>query len=79
MKPLRYSRHARNRLRLWRLNPDVVADVINEPEAVTPSVRGRCNAWKRVERRWVRVTFVDEGAEIAVVTVTVRRQGPEGA
>ena len=79
MKPLRLSRHARNRLRLWRLDQDVVAGVVGGPDAITPSVKGRQNAWKRIEGRWVRVTFIDEGAEIAVVTVTVRRAGPEGA
>ena len=79
MKPLRYSRHARDWLRLWHLDQDTVGGVVSRPDAVTPSVKGRQNAWKRIEGRWVRVTFIDEGAEIAVVTVTVRRRGPEGA
>lgn len=79
MKPVRLTRHARNRLRLWHLADDVIIDAIASPDIVTPSVRGRGNAWKLSDGRWIRVTFIDEGAEIVVVTVTIRRRGPEGA
>ena len=78
LEPLRYSRHARNRLRLWRLDHDTIAEAIDRSDAVTPSVKGRQNAWKRLDGRWVRVTFIDEVAEFAVVTVTVRRGGAGG-
>ncbi|MBI2910722.1 MAG: hypothetical protein HYY05_01160 [Chloroflexi bacterium] len=44
-------------------------------DLVTASYHGRWNAWKQTERGWVRVPYVDVGAERVVITVTPRRRG----
>jgi hypothetical protein len=73
---IRFSRHARNRLRYWELSPDEVASALNEPDATVLDRRGRTNAWKRTSQGWLRVTYIDEGTTRVVVTVVLRQRGP---
>jgi hypothetical protein len=49
---------------------------IRTPDTVSPSVRSRSNAWKHIGDHWIRITFLDDGAAVVVITVTVRRRGP---
>lgn len=51
-------------------------EILASPDLLTPSHSGRQNAWKRTERGWVSVTFVDEGSTRVVITVTPRHRGP---
>jgi len=75
--PIYLTRHARNRLRFWRLTEDDIRAVLDEPSYRTPSEHGRLNAWKETERGWIRVSFIDEGSRRVVITVTIRRVGPD--
>lgn len=72
------SRHAKNRMRLWELDPTDVLAALAAPDRVTPSRGGRHHAWQYSRARWLRVTYADEGGTRVVITVTVRRHGPEG-
>jgi hypothetical protein len=71
------TRHARNRLRLWKLTEVDVSETLAAPDEVTSSHHGRRNAWKNLEGRWLRVTFIQEDDTITVITATIRRRGPE--
>ena len=75
-KPLRYTRHARNRIRWHALDRDLIETCVSGPDQVTPSVFGRRNYWLRFETSFLRVTIAEEGDALAVVTVAVRRRGP---
>jgi hypothetical protein len=75
---IRFTRHARNRMRLYRLTEADVSDALRQPHHVTPTSRGEQHAWKHVPTGWLRVTYVEEHQTLVVViTVTVRRRGPE--
>ena len=50
---------------------------IRGPDAVTPSHDRRTNAWARHGDQWLRVTYAEVGGRIEVVTVTLRKHGPE--
>jgi hypothetical protein len=63
-------------MRHWKIAEDQVAAIIAEPDATTPGVRGRTNAWKRHGDEWIRVTYIPDGGVIVVVTVTPKRRGP---
>jgi hypothetical protein len=79
---LRFSGHARNRMRPWRVTGEEVEQVLADPDTRTPSVRGRSNAWKLLGGRWLRVIHVADGPDVIVVTVTAMQRGPrkdEGA
>jgi hypothetical protein len=78
MESIRFTRHARNRLRLWKLSEADVTEVLRRPDRTTPTSHpGRTNAWKRVGDRWLRVTFTVEGETTVVITVTPRGRGLE--
>lgn len=75
--PIYLTLHARNRLRFWRLTEGDVKGVLDDPSYLTRSERGRLNAWKESERGWIRVGFIDEVNRRVIITVTVRRSGPD--
>ena len=82
--PIRYTRHARNRLRLHRLTREYVEAVLAQPAALTPDEDGKENAWgestpylAQKGYRAMTVTFIVEGERTVIITVTPRRRGPE--
>jgi hypothetical protein len=64
---IRFSRHARNKLRLYKLTPADVEDAINLGE--------RLNQGDKLESRYekLRVIWVEIGLYIFVVTVIRKR------
>jgi hypothetical protein len=48
--------------------------VIVNPDSLEKSVKGRSNAFKFINGRYLRVTFKEDLDHILVVTVTVRRK-----
>lgn len=74
---IRLTRHARNRMRLWQLTETEVTEALRHPEQVTPSSHGQRHAWKQTAQGWLRVTYAEEDETFIVITVTVRRRGPE--
>ena len=69
-RPTIYSRHVRRRMRLYHISPLQVTEVVTTPEALGPSIKGRMNATKTVEGRRIRVTYLEEDREYAIITVT---------
>jgi len=51
-----------------------VESVIENPDSLEKSVKGRLNAYKFVGDRYLRVTFREEVGHVVVVTVTVRKK-----
>jgi hypothetical protein len=77
-KPLRYTRHARSRMRWNAISSDLIETCVSSPDQVTPSVLARRNCWLRLGDSFLRVTIAEEEDALAVVTVAVRRRGPGG-
>jgi hypothetical protein len=71
----RLTRHARNRMRLYHLTEAEVSDALRQPDRVTSTSHGEQHAWKPIPRSWLRITKADQ--TIIIITVTVRRRGPE--
>lgn len=74
MKPLRYDRHAKRRMKEREVTEEEVEITIGEPEYIEPSVKGRQNAYKFIGSRFLRVTFKEETNNILVITVTIRKR-----
>lgn len=72
------GRHAKNKLRRYRdrLVEAEITAAIEHPDEVTPSEKGRSNAWKQRETDWIRVTYRTHGNRIDVVTITLKDRGP---
>ena len=60
VRPIRITRHARNRMRRQRISEELIHVTLRAPEWEEPSVAGRVNRWKRVEDGFLRVTCRDE-------------------
>jgi hypothetical protein len=78
------TRHVRNvlRSRLFREYGITLSDAISTletPDAVTPTDHGHLNAWRNLGSIWLSVTYVQEGQRTIIVTITVRKRGPEGS
>ena len=76
-KPLRFTRHARNRMRKQEVRRHLVETCVSAPELVTSSILGRKNHWRRHDEGYLRVTIAEENEALVVATVTIRRNLPE--
>ena len=74
MKPIRFDRHARKRMRDREVTPEEAEMTIREPEYTEPSVKGRTNVFKSIGGRFLRVTLKEESDHILVITVTMRKK-----
>lgn len=73
----RFTRHARHRMRLYRLTDDEVINALTQPDRLTPTGHGEQHAWKQIPTGWLRITFAEEHQDEVVITVTIRRHGLE--
>ncbi len=67
---VRFTRHARNRLRLYALGEADVLAALSAPAGSAPSVKGRTNTWAECAGEWLRVTWIKEVGGVTVITVT---------
>ncbi len=59
----------------WRkISEANVRDTLLFPEAIENSIKGRKNAFKHVENKWLKVTFKEENDNIVVVTVIDKKR-----
>ena len=56
------------------VSEDETESSIENPDFCEPSVKGRMNAFKFINGRYLRVTFKKEADYIMIITVTVRRK-----
>jgi hypothetical protein len=64
-------------MRLYHLTEADVSDTMRQPDGMTPTRPGEQHIWKQIPRGWLRVMCVPEDQTTIVITVTVRRRGPE--
>ncbi len=67
-----FSRHARRQMKWRGISEAEVKDTVSDPEAVEDSISGRKNALKHIGKKWLKVTFVEEGDRIIIVTAIDR-------
>ncbi|MEW6417861.1 MAG: DUF4258 domain-containing protein [Nitrospirota bacterium] len=64
MKPIKYTRHARNRMRWHKISEEEVNSAIEKAEFLESSVEGRLNAWTKISDKFLRVTYKEERVEV---------------
>ena len=74
MKPLRFTRHARNRIRRDQVLRNTVASAIEHPDFLLPNKEGRLEAVKRLGKEHLRIIFKEESRYIVVITVILRKR-----
>ena len=75
MKPIRLTRHAKNRMRWRRVAEEEVTKVLGAPEWTESTRFGRMNAFAEVEGRLIKVTYVDEEDALIVISVLATERG----
>jgi len=75
VKTIKYTRHARNRMRLHGISENEVESAIKKPEYFGPSIEGRFNAWVEAAGRFLRVTYKEEENRFVVISAVKKRKG----
>jgi hypothetical protein len=78
MKPIRYTRHAKNRKRWHKISDQHIELCISDPEWTERSIYGRINAWKRIGDRFLKVSYVEEEKEFLIISTVFKRKIPRG-
>jgi Domain of unknown function (DUF4258) len=64
-----FSRHARRQMKWRRVSEAEVLSVLNAPDRIEQSIDERRNAYKLVDNRLLKVTYMEEEGDVVVVTV----------
>ena len=74
MKPITYTRHARNRMRQHMISEAEVESCLETPEHSEPSSESRLNAWVEVAGKFLRVTYKEEKNGFLVITAVKKKK-----
>jgi hypothetical protein len=74
MKAIRYTRHARNRMRQHRITEAEVKSCLEAPEYCEPSSEGRLNAWVGLYGKFLRVTYREDEDGFLVITAVKKKK-----
>jgi hypothetical protein len=74
-KMIKYTRHAKNRMRLHRLTEAEIESAIDNSDFIEPSSEGKLNAWKKVSEKYLRVTFKEEAGKVLIITAVKKKKG----
>ncbi|TLD40157.1 MAG: hypothetical protein JETT_3582 [Candidatus Jettenia ecosi] len=67
---LNFSRHAKRRMKWRGISEEDVYFIVNNPDKIEESIKGRTNAYKSLGKRYIKVTykkFVDKILIISAV------------
>ncbi len=64
-----FSRHVRRQMKWREISEDEIKNTILSPEKIEDSKKGRKNAFKHIGKKWLKVTFKQEGGKIVIITV----------
>lgn len=74
-KEVKYSRHAHRRMRWRKILPEEVISVVQDPDRVEPTIRGRLNAFKTVSGRLIKVTYREFEDHLLIITAVIKSGG----
>jgi Domain of unknown function (DUF4258) len=72
---IKYTRHAKNRMRLYKITEAEVELAIQQPEHLAPSIEGRLNAWREILGYFLRVTYKEEENRYLVISAVRKKRG----
>jgi hypothetical protein len=67
-----FSRHAKKQMQWRDITDDEVKSALANYDRIEDSIKGRKNAFKQFPTRLIKVTFIEEGDKIVVITAMVR-------
>ncbi len=69
---IKFSRHAKRQMKWRRVSESEVQEAIYKADKLEDTVKGRKNAFKRVEGRLLKVTYLVGIEEFTVITTIVK-------
>ncbi|MEW6571453.1 MAG: DUF4258 domain-containing protein [Nitrospirota bacterium] len=77
MKMIKYTTHghAKNRMRLHRIEEAEIESAIDNPEFTEQSSEGKLNVWKRASEKYLRMTFKEEAGKVLIITAVKKKKG----
>jgi hypothetical protein len=72
MKSIVFDRHAKRRMKDRSVSREEVMTILETPDFIEQSIKGRINAFKFLNQRHLRVTYKDESDYLLIITVTTR-------
>ena len=76
-KPIRFTRHAKNRMRWRKIAEEDVRLSVIKPDFIEKSEYGDINAWIRVSDQYLRTTYREEQDAIVVISVVKKKSLPK--
>lgn len=78
MKRIKFTRHAKNRMRWHRITEKEVELALAKPQTIEKDRAGKVNIWRKVGRRYLRVTYKEESDIKVIITAVLKKKGPIG-
>ena len=75
MKPLKFTRHAKHRMRWHRITDIEVESALRTPDFLEPSAENRFNAWMKTSDKFLRVTYKEENDRFLVISAVKKKKG----
>ena len=66
---IKFGRHAKRRMQWRRISEEEVYLVIENPDKIEESLKGRINVYKSLGRRYIKVTYKKFSSEILIISV----------
>ena len=73
---IRFTRHAKNRMRGQGISQKDVEICLEAPEKVELVSLGKMNAWRKLGGKFLRVTYREEDDSILVITAVLKKSAP---
>lgn len=67
-KVIKYSRHARRRMKWRNISQSEVEHILRKPDKIDSSMGGRINVFKMINGRFIKVTYKESPDEILIIT-----------
>lgn len=69
---IKFSRHAKRQMRWRKITETEVKSIINAPDILEDTIKGRKNAFKIIGRRNIKVTYKPEDGILTIITAMVK-------
>jgi ribosome maturation factor RimP len=67
-KPIKFDRHVKRRMKWRRISEEEVYLTLKNADRVEESIKGRINAYKSIDHRYIKVTYKEFSGEILVIS-----------
>lgn len=75
MKSIKYTRHAKNRMRWHKISEQEIELAIEKPEYKESSPEGRSSVWIETSGKFLRMTFKEETDRLLIITAVKKKKG----